>query len=276
MSLKTVTLNADVPISTVPLRTWRVAITRDEPDTGPLQQALGRHGFATPACPVLTETIPAEQDALVRAAADLQQYAWVICASVRAVEALCGRRPGPWPANLRSAAVGRATAAALVAHGATPPPVVAERAGADALWRTLAPMDAWGGLPVLVLTTGGGRTSLIEGLAEAGARVDVVEAYRMTPRPAEAIRRDWAAAAPDAVVLASPRAATTLIEAIGADIVSGLRAVVAIGGTTARALAERGVPCVMSPSASFEAAAETLACLRAAQVPAHPSEATPA
>jgi uroporphyrinogen-III synthase len=253
-----------------------VAITRDEPDTGPLHQALGRRGFATPACPVLTATAPAEPEMLMRAATRLHQYAWVICASARAVEALCSRRSGPWPATLRSAAVGHATAAALVAHGATPPPVVADRAGADALWQTLAPMDAWIGLPVLVLTTEGGRTSLIEGLAGAGARVDVVEAYRMTPRPAEAIRADWAAAAPDAVVLASPRTATALVEAVGPDALSGLRAVVAIGGTTAGALAERGVPCRTSPSASFEAVAEMLARLQEEHAPARPPQGTPA
>ena len=81
----------------------------------------------------------------------------------------------------------------------------------------------------------------------------------MTPRPADHIRRDWAQAAADAVVLASPRTAATLAGAIGIDALRRLRAIVAIGGTTARELADLGLGCDVAPEATFASAARTLA-----------------
>jgi uroporphyrinogen-III synthase len=117
-----------------------------------------------------------------------------------------------------------------------------------------------------VLTTPGGRTTLVDALRAAGAAVEVVEAYAMAPRAAGDIRQDWARAGADAVVLASPRAAATLIAAIGRETVAGLRAVVAIGPTTAGELAAQGVACVIPERAAFESVAATLASLLGAEV----------
>ena len=75
----------------------------------------------------------------------------------------------------------------------------------------------------------------------------------MPPAPA---RR---AAAADAVILASPRAVDLLIGAIGRDALIGLRAIVAIGATTAAALKEHDVDAAVSPTQSFTAAARTVA-----------------
>jgi uroporphyrinogen-III synthase len=196
----------------------------------------------------------------------LAAFDWVVCASARAVHALRQARTTPWPAGVRAAAVGEATARALDALGATPPAVVAPEAGADALWDTLRPLDTWTGRRVLVLTTPGGRTTLIDGLRAEGATVEAVEAYAMAPRPAADIRQDWARAGADAVVLASPRAAATLVAAIGREPVAGLRAVVAIGPTTARELAAQGIACVMPERAAFESVAATLASRLGAKV----------
>ena len=66
----------------------------------------------------------------------------------------------------------------------------------------------------------------------------------MAARPGRAHRRAWAAAAPDAAsspARAWPRA---LVEALGAAPLRALAAVVAIGHTTAAALADAAVPCV--------------------------------
>ena len=242
---------------------WRVAVTRDEGEAGALGEALRHRGFVPVACPVLSEAAPTNASVLVTAARGLGEYAWVICASVRAVEALSRALPGSWPAGVRTAAVGLATARALEAVGVTPAPVVAAVAGAEPLWEALSALDTWRGRRVLVLTTPGGRTALIEGLQAAGADVDAVEAYRMVPRPADDIRRDWIAAAADALVLASAATATRLLDAVGEEAVKRLRAVVALGATTAEVLAARGVPYQRSTEASFDAAAE--AVLRACQ-----------
>jgi uroporphyrinogen-III synthase len=209
---------------------------------------------------VLVEAPAADQERLRVAADRLASYDWVVVASVRSVSVLRDIRQDAWPARVRTAAVGRATARALTEAGAVSP-VVARTAGADALWAVLEPLDTWQDRRVLLLTTPGGRTTLIDGLSAAGACVEAVEAYRMIPRDVDRIRQDWTRGAPDAVILASPRAADVLVDAVGREAVTALRAVVAIGETTARRLDELGVACLVAPEASFETAADALARL---------------
>ena len=243
-------------------RPWRVAVTRAETEAGPLTRALGAEGLLPVSCPVLIAAPPLDPAPLLRAAEQLEAYDWVICASARAVEAL---RPSAvrrgWPAGVRTAAVGPATAKALIALGVADRPVTAGSPGADALWATLAACDVWAGRRVLVLTTPGGRTTLMDELSHAGARVDAIEAYRMVPRPAAEIRFDWDRAAPDAVVLASPRTATALLDAVGREALASCQFVVAIGETTAQALETMGVSCQVPSRATFEEAARTVARL---------------
>lgn len=243
-----------------------MAVTRQEASAGPLSEALRRHGLLPVPCPVMIEVPPADPGPMSRAATHLDTFDWVMCASARAVRALELARSAPWPAGVRSAAVGKATARALEALGATPPPAVGPEAGADALWSTLEHLDTWAGHRVLVLTTPGGRTTLVDALRAAGATVEVVEAYAMAPRDAADIRDDWARARADAVVIASPRAATTLVAAIGRERVAALRAVVAIGQTTARELAALGVACVVPERTAFDAVAAMLASLQTSEV----------
>jgi uroporphyrinogen-III synthase len=240
---------------------WRVAVVREESSGGPLATALQRRGLIPVACPVLVAGPAADPGLLAEAAGGLARYDWVIAASARAVEALRLALRTPWPAGTRAAAVGRATGAALQGLGVSSPVVVASESGADALWNALAGQDRWPGRRVLVLTTPGGRTMLAEALRGAGAEVEPVEAYRMEPRPAAEIRRDWDAADADALAIGSPRAVSTLIEAIGLDAVSRLAATVAIGGTTAAALRALGVPAQVPLHASFESVAETMSQL---------------
>ncbi|MCC7176939.1 MAG: uroporphyrinogen-III synthase [Acidobacteria bacterium] len=245
---------------------WRVAVTRQEAADGPLSEALRRHGLVPVPCPVMLEVPPSDPGPISRAATHLDAFDWVICASARAVRALELARSRPWPAGVRTAAVGEATARALEALGVIPPPVVGPDAGADALWSTLADLDTWPGRRVLVLSTPGGRTTLVDGLRGAGAAVEVVDAYAMAARDAADIRDDWARARADAAVLASPRAAATLVAAVGREALAALRAVVAIGPTTARELAAMGIACVVPERAAFDAAAATLASLQTAEV----------
>jgi uroporphyrinogen-III synthase len=237
----------------------RVAVTRAEDESGPLGSALRARGLTPVSCPLLEEALLDDQTPLRDAAARLASYDWIVVASTRAVDALGAHRDGPWPRGLRSAAVGVTTARALAALGATPPPIVADTAGAAALWNTLASLDSWPGRRVLILTTPGGRTTLIDALRAAGADADAIDAYRMEARPPERIREDWDQARPDAAVLASPRAAAALVAAIGRDALARLHTIVSIGQTTADRLAELGVPCLVAPEASFDAAADTIA-----------------
>ena len=240
-----------------------MCVTRDEAADGPLGAALRAHAFAPVACPVLLEVPPEDARPLAQAAGQLERYDWIVCASARAVQAVTRTRGRAWPPHARTAAVGAATARALSQAGVREPVVTAPTDGADALWTVLRAAAAWSGARVLVLTTDGGRRLLADRLCEWGARVDEVEAYRMAPREATAIARDWTAAAPDAVVIASPRVAATLTEAVGTEALTALRCVVAIGATTSAALTHLGVPCVTARVADFAAAADTLAAARA-------------
>lgn len=240
-----------------------MCVTRDEAADGPLSAALRAHAFAPVACPVLVEAPPRDGQALAQAATQLERYDWIVCASARAVPAVTRARGHAWPAGARTAAVGAATARAIAQAGVVEPAVTAPGDGADALAAVLHEAAAWPGARVLVLTTDGGRRLLADRLCEWGARVDEVEAYRMAPREATAIAREWTAAAPDAVVIASPRVAATLVGAVGTEALTVLQCVVAIGATTAAALTHHGVPSVTAIAADFAAAAATLAAARA-------------
>jgi uroporphyrinogen-III synthase len=245
---------------------WRVCTTRDEPSSGPLAEALRAQGFIAVACPVALEA-PADDPApLIRAAASLEQYSWLICASARSVAALRKARTPPWPRGLRTAAVGDATAKALLAAGADPAPLVGDEGGADALWGTLVDAEQWPGRRVLIPTTPGGRRLLIDRLTEAGAVVEAVEAYRMQNLAPQTLSEVWHDAAPNAAVFASPSAAEAVVEAVGAPALTSLHAVVAIGRTTAEALSRHGVPCLVSGHTDFKEVARTLAAHRAAEL----------
>jgi uroporphyrinogen-III synthase len=117
-------------------------------------------------------------------------------------------------------------------------------------------------MDVLVATVEGGRRDLIDGLVAVGANVTELEAYRMLPRSATDIRKEWKQARPDALILGSAATANTLIDAIGVDLIHDLRAVVPIGPTTANALGERGIRAEPPPQATYPAVIARLTSLR--------------
>jgi uroporphyrinogen-III synthase len=240
---------------------WRVAVTRDESDSDRLTSELRRAGFDAVPCPVLIEAPARDASELRAAARDLATYDWAIFASRRAVEAVQRVGQSAWPSGLRTAAVGRRTRAALIAAGANPPPVVADEAGAVALWSALREADVWLGRRVLMPAAADGRRDLADRLRDAGAIVTVVEAYRMEPRAPEEIVRDWRSALPDAAVIASPRTARALHDAVGAAALASLRAVVAIGRSTHESLTSLGITATIPPDADFGSVARHLRTL---------------
>jgi uroporphyrinogen-III synthase len=236
---------------------WRVAVTRDDEGQAVVGRALEDAGFVAVSCAVIAEGPAPDPERLRSAAKNLQQFDWVICASVRAVRAVTAARASKWPRRPRTAAVGKATAAAMREAGASEP-VVGEAFNARALWETLRPLDAWEGRKVLMPGVAGGRRELADGLRSEGAIVTEVEAYTMSARPHDAIRRDWLHADPDAVILGSPATARRLIEAVGADALRELKAIVAIGPTTQSALTEHALMSRLPREATFLSAVEAL------------------
>ncbi len=244
----------------------RVAVTRSERSDGPLSSALRHHGLDPVACQVIEHLAPADPASLQQVAVRLDRFDWLVATSARAVEALAGLRPAfPWPRGLRCAAVGAATAAGFERHGIAPA-VVAPSGGADDLIALLRPADRWPGRTVLIPQAAEGRMDVATALRAEGATVTVVHAYRTVSRPTEEIRRAWGGASAEGVVFASPSAARALVEAVGAPEVARMRAIVAIGATTAQTLRTLGLGPHISPSARFEAAAELCATLL---IPSH-------
>lgn len=234
----------------------RVAITRDEPTDGPLADALLRRGLVPLACPVLYEAPPRDSGPLEHSAMALDQYAWLVVASVRAVDAvLHARRGRPLPATLNTAAVGLRTAAALREAGARHV-LTGAADGAAALLDALTSRGPWNGVRVLVPRAAAGLRILPEGLAALGAQVDEVEAYRTESPPAPALQARWTAVAADAVVFASPSAVRALVSAVGASAFTGV-SIIAIGPTTAAAVNDAGLDAIVSPQADPESVAAT-------------------
>lgn len=239
---------------------WRVAVTHDDID-GSVHAALESAGFLPVSCPVLQQGPAPDARRLEIEARRLEAYDWVICSSVRGVQALSAARGSPFPSRTRTAAVGSVTAAAMIAAGAVEP-IVAGTFTAAALWEKLKTVEAWPGRRVLVATVAGGRRDLIDGLIAAGANVTELEAYLMMPRDAADIRANWADVHPDAVILGSAATAAHLVDAVGVDALSELRLIVPIGPTTATALRERGIAASPPPQATFAAVIARLVSMR--------------
>ena len=245
---------------------WRVAVTRDEAADGPLSRALDGAAFVPWPCPILIEAPPADPEALARAAATLERYDWIVCASVRSVRALAaartatvaGRSPHGRCRSRRRR--GRCTTPVRSRRRWSPTATAPTRCGRACATPTRGPAAAsWC------------RRRRADGACSPrrsprpGRRCDEVETYRMEVRPAAAIAGDWRAAAPDAAVIASPRVATVLVEVVGAGALRDLRGLVAIGDTTAAALTAASVAAAIAGAADFTAAARTLAGLRDAE-----------
>lgn len=237
----------------------RVAVTRDEGLDGPLTEALRRRGLDPVTCAVVSEAAPSEPESLGRAARELECYQWLVVASQRAVRALIDARGGrALPPTLRTAAVGARTAARLIEAGASEP-ITGTNPGAAGLIDALAGAELWPGRRVLIPRAADGGREIGWSLRHWGACVDEVTAYQTLPRPDAEIVTAWAAANPEAVVVASPSAARALVHAVGAESLRRLARVAAIGSTTAMQLVALGVPAVVPARTDFESLADLLA-----------------
>ncbi len=240
----------------------RVAVTRDDEGEAVVRRALEDAGFTAVSCPVIAEGPAPDPERLRAIARRLEDFDWIICASMRAVRGVSAARGAAWPRQPRTAAVGKVTAAAMREAGASDP-VIGTSFNANSLWEALRGLDQWEGRRVLIPGVAGGRREIVDELRARGAIVTEVEAYSMTARPADAIRRDWLHADPDAVILGSPATARRLIHAVGVDALRELKAVVAIGPTTQAALSEVSLVSRVPRDATFASAVETLRDLAA-------------
>jgi uroporphyrinogen-III synthase len=194
----------------------RILVTRSASQTAKLSNGLCALGAIPVEVPVL-EIIPPESYApLDDALRHLDQFDWLILTSTNALRAVCARcaRFGVNPAGaegLNVAAVGQATAGAA-RHFGFHVAVVPEAQVAEGL--VLALGEIVRGKRVLLPRAAVARDLIPEALREAGATVNVVDAYRnVLPEAAPEQLRLALAQGIDAATFTSSSSVTHLAEA---------------------------------------------------------------
>jgi uroporphyrinogen-III synthase len=222
-----------------------VAVTRAEGPQGALSRRLAAAGARVACWSSIAIEPPADPAPLAAALERLASFDWIVLTSANAAGAVVARLAAP-PAGVRVAAVGAGTAAELTAAGWR---VDLTGAGPGAIELVAALRAAGLGAGSRVLFPAGdrARATLADGLLEAGAGVERVEAYRTL-----SLAVDAAACAAqvdrgevEAVTFASPSAAEALARALGLNRFRHLLArlaVASIGPTTSAALAALGRP----------------------------------
>lgn len=158
----------------------RIVTTRPEGQAAGLAAELRARGAVADNFPVIA-ILPAEPAPL--RALDLSRCDFAFFVSPNAVEHAFAIRPrAEWPASLRVATVGPASARALQAQGWSE--VIVPAAGFDSEAVLALPAfapEAVGGRRVLLLRGEGGREVLADGLRARGACVEACCVYRRAP-----------------------------------------------------------------------------------------------
>ncbi len=266
-TLETIAAKAEEQNITAPVITvigWSVVL-RDELNWFEQRPLFGKRIVVTRAtqqAPILSEKLrelgadaierPATQIARLDLAPlrtsidNIGDYNWLIFTSQNAVaifwEQLLGRgKDSRALAGLRIAAVGPATAGALLEHGITVD-VIPERFVAEGLLDSMNDRDDVAGSKVLYVTAEGARDILPTGLREIGAELAIIEAYRTIPdgAGAEKLARAIEAGKVDLATFTSASAVRGYVEAVGEDLALRIPAA-SIGPQTSDALREAGI-----------------------------------
>jgi uroporphyrinogen-III synthase len=235
-----------------------VVVTRAESRDGALSsqlRALGLEVLLWPAVSVTAARGPAFEQALAR----IEEFDWIIFASRAAVTAVIRSCPH-FPDTVRVAAIGRATAQVLRGRGFRVD-LMPNEANAASLVNAFAEVGC-AGARILYPASSRALPTIAQGLSQLGAEVQQVEAYRTEAAALDVSDcRAWIhREVIGAVTFASPSAVIELERALGAPDFARLlahSAVVAIGPTTARALADRGRTAVLAESATLAGLANT-------------------
>ncbi|MGA0122264.1 MAG: uroporphyrinogen-III C-methyltransferase [Gaiellales bacterium] len=214
----------------LPLAGRSIAITRARAQADGLTRRLADLGARVVNAPLI-RTEPVAGDPI-----DAARYDLVVVTSPNAPRVLLDRIGGDARAlaGVEVAAIGPATAAALREIGIVAD-VVSERAVAEGLLDLLA--DRAAGRRVLIARAEEARDLLPEGLAQAGAEVEIAVLYRTVP----VVPDSDAALGADAVAFTSASTARAFAAAFGDHDLDQVRGV-SIGPATSAALRELGIP----------------------------------
>ncbi|MEQ9399308.1 MAG: uroporphyrinogen-III synthase [Longimicrobiales bacterium] len=231
-----------------------VATTRDGSPDDTLVAELRAAGARVLVWPTLSFEPPDDATPLARALTAPDGWDWVLLTSARSVAAQSEHGSLP-VGGARIAAVGGATAAALLAGGWRVD-LVGDGGGASGLIDAMLRETTVEGTRILFPAATGASSELEDALGAEGARVTRVDAYRtvLSPPDPARVRADLADGV-DVVAFASPSAVAALDDTLDHDLARALAPcrVAAIGPTTARALADRGVDAVVASDTSFDA-----------------------
>jgi uroporphyrinogen-III synthase len=142
---------------------------------------------------------------------------------------------------LKIAAVGSATAGALLEHGITVD-LIPKRFVAEGLLDLLHERNDIAGANVLYVTAEGARDVLPDGLKAMGAEVTIIEAYRsiLDGQGAKRLSRAIEAGKVDLVTFTSASAVKAYVKAVGDDLAVRVPAA-SIGPQTSEALRDAGI-----------------------------------
>jgi len=156
-----------------------VVVTRPRAAGEPLVAALAREGAKTWLFPSLAIEDLQPDAALAKILAGIDRFDMAIFVSANAVEKglACAKRFAAWPATLRVAAMGEATAQALRNSGLADVISPSERHDSEGLLALPQLRDVQG-RNIIVFRGEGGRERLKEALEERGASVTYAQCYR--------------------------------------------------------------------------------------------------
>jgi len=228
-----------------PLFGKRIVVTRatqQAPILSEKLRELGADAIEMPATQIARLDLGPLRNSIDR----IGDYDWLIFTSQNAVaifwEQLLGRgKDSRALAGLKIAAVGPATAGALLEHGITVD-VIPQRFVAEGLLEMLGDRDDLSGSKVLYITAEGARDVLPAGLREMGAELAIIEAYRTIPdgEGAATLARAIEAGNVDLATFTSASAVRGYIDAVGEDLALKVPAA-SIGPQTSDALREAGI-----------------------------------
>ena len=203
-------------MKSLPLAGRRVLVTRAAHQASKLSDGLRALGAEPVEVPVLEIRPPISFDPLDAALRQLDSYDWLILTSANAARALAERAaalriPLAQPVRLKVAAIGEATAEAARKAGLQVA-LVPEAYVAESLVEGLLARAA--GQRILLARAAVARDVIPDALRQAGAEVDVVDAYRnVLPEAAPEQLRRAIADGLDAATFTSSSSATHLAEA---------------------------------------------------------------
>ena len=231
-----------------PLWGKKVLITRSRTQASRLRQLLEELGASPLELPTIQASPLDNYEELDSVLGRLDQFGWVIFASVNAVEAVFSRleirehgRDARAFGPAQVGAIGPATAQELERRGIVAD-FVPTSSVSEAVVEELSSRD-WVGVPVLLPGADIGRDVLAQGLSRLGAKVELVAAYQtITPPDIGHVARQTLDQGVDVVTFTSSSTVRNLLGALDGDCSALKSSIIAcIGPTTAATAKEFGL-----------------------------------